>query len=92
MPRRLDRSLDPSSPPPERSFWELLPRRNFRRVLFLVIVLLAVLALRKTGGGAFRGLLDAVAPPPAPAGAAGPAGFQRLQVRPPAPPARSAPP
>jgi hypothetical protein len=78
-------------PPPERSFWELLPRRNFRRAVFLVIVFLAVLALRKTGGGAFRGLFDAVSPaapaaaPAAPASGAGSDGhaaFQHLRVAP----------
>jgi hypothetical protein len=53
-------------PPPERTYWELLPRRNLRRVLFLVLVLVAVVALKKNGG-AFRSLLNMVAPPPAPA-------------------------
>jgi hypothetical protein len=61
-------------PPQERSYWELLPRRNFRRVLFLIAVLLAVLALKRAGGGAFRNLFEGVAPPPRP--------YQRLQVAP----------
>lgn len=86
--------MDPLKPDaPERSFWELLPRRNLRRALFLVLVLLAVMALRRTGGGAFRGLLDAMAPPPAPGpgGAPGGEGFQRLRVAPaPSPPSGSA--
>jgi hypothetical protein len=74
-------------PPPERSFWELLPRRNFRRVLFLLLVLVAVVALKRSGAGSFRSLLDSVAPPPPPrpaaqGSAAAPATFQPMQVLP----------
>jgi hypothetical protein len=109
MLKRPDQPPDPPSStrsvPPERSFWELLPRRNFRRVLFLVIVFLVVLALRRSGGGSFRGLLDAMAPAPppgTPSGSAGatpngdraePPGFQHLRLAPDSKPAGgSAPP
>lgn len=62
-------------PPPERTFWELLPRRNLRRVLFLVAVLFAVIILQRSSGRSFRSLFEAMAPlgpstpaaPPAPA-------------------------
>jgi hypothetical protein len=73
------RRLEPG-PPPERSFWDLLPRRNFRRALFLVLVLLGVLVLKRTGGLSFSRMFDGVAP--APAGGAGGAGFQHLEVKP----------
>jgi len=38
---------------------------NFRRALFLILALLGVVAIKKSGGGLFRNLLDGVAPPPA---------------------------
>jgi hypothetical protein len=72
--RRLD-----SSPPPERSYWQLLPRRNFRRALFLLLVLGAVIALRQSGGLSFSKLFDGVAPAPAPAPDA--PTFQHLEVQ-----------
>jgi hypothetical protein len=68
-----------SSPPPERSYWQLLPRRNFRRALFLLLVLGAVIALRQSGGLSFSKLFDGVAPATAPAPED--AKFQRLEVR-----------
>lgn len=55
-------------PPPDRSFWELLPRRNFRRVLFLIFALLGVLAIKRAGGLSLSRLFDGVAPAPASAG------------------------
>jgi hypothetical protein len=47
----------------ERSYLALIPRRNFRRALFLVLALLAVVALKKSGGGFFGNVLNSVAPP-----------------------------
>jgi hypothetical protein len=41
----------------------LVPWRNFRRVLFLIAALLAVLTLKQSGGGLFRSVLDSMAPP-----------------------------
>jgi hypothetical protein len=63
--------------PVERSYLSLIPRRNFRRALFLLLALLAVVALKKSGGGLFRNVLDSVAPPQSRAA--------RSQPRPPAP-------
>lgn len=92
-------TIDRDDPrPEERSFLSLLPWRNFRRALFLILALLGVVAIKKSGGGAFRNLLDSVAPvaavrstahsagsaPPATTGAA-PATTVHLQV-PPVPP------
>jgi len=73
--RRLE-----SGPPPERSFWQLLPRRNFRRALFLLLALGAVVVLRQSGGLSFGKLFDGVAPPPAPS-ASQPPQFQHLEVQ-----------
>lgn len=79
-------SRRPDQVPPERTFWELLPRRNFRRVLFLVLVLVAVVVLKRSGGLGLQSVLDALAPPPPakrPAPAAADHGaFQRLRVMP----------
>ena len=51
-------------PPPERSFWALVPWRNFRRVLFLILALGAVLAVKRSGGGFFGAVIESVGPPP----------------------------
>jgi hypothetical protein len=72
------RRLDPT-PPRERSYWELLPRRNLRRALFLILALGGVLVIKHTGGLSFRKMFEDVAPE----GTSG--GFQHLEVRPPAP-------
>jgi hypothetical protein len=62
------RNTDPEAARPERSFLSLVPWRNFRRAAFLILALLGVVALKRSGAGFFRGLLDGVAPPrPAPA-------------------------
>jgi hypothetical protein len=71
------RRLEPG-PSPERSFWQLLPRRNFRRALFLVLVLLGVIVLKRSGGFSFSRMFDGVAP--APSGAAG-GEFRHLEVK-----------
>jgi hypothetical protein len=61
--------------PRERSFWELVPRRNLRRALFLILALGGVLFIKRTGGLSFRRMFEDVAPPQT----AG--GFQHLEVR-----------
>jgi hypothetical protein len=75
-------------PRPERDYWQLLPRRNFRRALFLVLALLGVLIIKRAGGLSLSRLFDGVAPPPPPASssAGGKAraperDFQHLDVR-----------
>jgi hypothetical protein len=55
-----------------------LPRRNFRRALFLVLVLVGVIVLKRSGGFSFSRMFDGVAP--APPGAAG-GGFRHLEVK-----------
>jgi hypothetical protein len=74
--RRLD-----TSPPRERGYWELLPRRNLRRALFLILALGGVLVIKRTGGLSFRRMFDDVAP------AEPNGGFQHLEVHGPAIPA-----
>jgi len=72
------RRLEPG-PPPERSFWQLLPRRNFRRAIFLVLVLAGVIVLKRTGGLSFSRMFENVAPGPAQDRSG--AGFQHLEVK-----------
>jgi hypothetical protein len=80
--RRLIEGLDHVPPPPERTFWQLLPRRNFRRALLLIIAIVAVIAIKRTGGLSLDKIFEQVAPP-LPTQRSGPSGgFQRLEVRP----------
>ena len=72
---RSRRLLEPPAPPPERSFWQLLPRRNFRRAFLLVIAILGVLAIKHTGGISLNRVFDRVAPPPQ-------GSFQHIEVKP----------
>lgn len=68
-------------PPAERSFWSQVPRRNFRRALFLIFALLAVVFIKYTGGFSLSRLFEGVAPTPSPAQR--PAEFQHIEVKPP---------
>ena len=63
-------------PPPEKSFWELLPRRNLRRALFLIGALIAIIVIKRMGGFSLAKLFDGVAPAPAQQR------FQHLEVKP----------
>ena len=53
--------------PGARSYLSLIPRRNLRRALFLLLALMGVVALKQSGGGFFRNLLDTVVAPTSPA-------------------------
>ena len=65
-----------------KTFWELLPRRNFRRALFLLAALFAIVAIKRAGGFSLAKLFNDVAPPaPAPAPQAQPP-FRHLEVKP----------
>jgi hypothetical protein len=81
----LSSSRNPHEPPPERSYWDLLPRRNLRRALFLLIALLGVLVIKRSGGFSFGGLFDAgPSSRQAPGRAETPGGhdgFQHLEVK-----------
>jgi hypothetical protein len=75
----VSRRLEPV-PPAERSFWQLLPRRNLQRALFLVLLLAGVLFLRHSGGLSFGKLFEGFAPAPTPAPTSKSPDFQRLKV------------
>jgi hypothetical protein len=51
----------------ERSYLSLVPWRNFRRVVLLIVALMGVVALKKSAGGLFSRIIDSVTPQPAPA-------------------------
>jgi hypothetical protein len=54
--RRMER-------PRQRSYLSI-PSRNVRRALFLVLALLAVVALKRSGGGFFSSVINSFGPPP----------------------------
>lgn len=65
-------------PPRERTFGEIFPWRNIRRAVLLVVLLMAILAIKRDSGGFINRLMQSWTPPPAaPAlphrGAGGPA-------------------
>jgi len=81
---RSRRLIDQLPPPPERSFWQLLPRRNLRRALLLIIAIVAVIAIKRSGGLSLDRIFQQVAPAPTPT--TEPSGvYHHLEVHPPAP-------
>jgi len=82
---RSRRLIDQLPPPPERSFWQLVPRRNLRRALLLIIAIIAVIAIKRSGGLSLDGIFQQVAPV-APAPTTEPGGtYRHLEVHPPTP-------
>ena len=82
---RSRRLIDQLPPPPERSFWQLVPRRNLRRALLLIIAIVAVIAIKRSGGLSLDRIFQQVAPP-APAPTTQPGGtYHHLEVHPPTP-------
>ncbi|HVU49834.1 MAG TPA: hypothetical protein VHL80_04055 [Polyangia bacterium] len=73
MPVLRTTKLPAKLPPPpelgERTFWDYFPRHAWRRIVFLLLALGAVLVLKHSGSWTFGGLLDG---PPAPAPGAPP--------------------
>jgi hypothetical protein len=55
----------PGQPTFKRTYLSLLPWRNFRRVLFLIVALMSVVALKRSAGGFFHRILESVTLPPA---------------------------
>ena len=74
-----DERLPPREPAPEKSFWAMLPRRNFRRAVFLIAALVAIIVIKRMGGFSLAKLFNDVAPPSQkqPRGS-----FQHLEVKP----------
>ena len=82
MPTHDHESRRPPEPPPEQSFWALLPKRNIRYALFLIAALVAILVIKRTSGFSLAKLFNDVAPPPAPPPKAQQPPFQHLEVKP----------
>jgi hypothetical protein len=74
-----DERLPPREPAPEKNFWALLPRRNFRRALFLIAALVAIIVIKRMGGFSLAKLFNDVAPPSQKQTGRG---FQHLEVKP----------
>lgn len=66
--------------PRERSYWQLIPRRNFRLALLLLLLIVGVVALKRSGALSFTRMFEAFAPP-VPAQKT-PGTFQHLEVKP----------
>jgi hypothetical protein len=62
--RPVDKLADKVPQEDPRPLLQRLPRRNLRRALFLVVALLAVLAIRRSGGLRLGSLFETVAPTP----------------------------
>jgi hypothetical protein len=75
--------------PRERSYWQLIPRRNFRLALLLLALIVGVVALKRSGALSFSRMFDAFAPPVRTRTTDGKSDgtFQHIEVRP-APPKR----
>ena len=74
--RRMER-------PRGRSYLSI-PSRNVRRVLFLLVALMAILALKRSGGGFFNSVINSFGPPP-PARPAAPETTVHLKTKAPSP-------
>lgn len=66
--------------PRERSYWQLIPRKNFRLALLLLLLIVGVVALKRSGGLSFSRMFEQLAPP-VPAQKT-PGTFQHLEVTP----------
>jgi hypothetical protein len=81
---RSRRLIDQLPQPPERSFWQLVPRRNLRRALLLIIAIVAVIVIKRSGGLSLDGIFQQVAPV-APTPTTEPGIYHHLEVHPPTP-------
>ncbi|HXJ20436.1 MAG TPA: hypothetical protein VMT03_09395 [Polyangia bacterium] len=66
--------------PSERSYWQLVPRKNFRMAILLLLLIVGVIAVKRSGALSFSHMIDQIAPA-VPASKQEPA-FQHLQVKP----------
>ena len=79
---RSRRLIDQLPPPPERTFWQLLPRRNLRRALLLIIAIVAVIAIKRSGGLSLDRIFQQVAPSGPGPSVDSKGAFQHIEVRP----------
>jgi hypothetical protein len=83
LPTHDHEARRPPQPPPEKSFWALLPKRNLRYALFLIAALVAILVIKRMGGFSLAKLFNDVAPTqPPPSGPQPQPPFQHLEVKP----------
>jgi len=82
---RSRRLIEQLPPPPERTFWQLLPRRNLRRALLLIIAIVAVIAIKRSGGLSLDRIFQQVAPAGSTPSVDSNGAFHHIDVHPPAP-------
>jgi hypothetical protein len=46
----------------ERSYWQMVPRKNFRLALLLLLLIVGVIAVKRSGVVSFSRMLDQIAP------------------------------
>ena len=80
--RRLIEQLERPRRRRNEAFWQLLPRRNLRRALLLIIAIVAVIAIKRSGGLSLDKIFQQVAPAVPTAASVPSGGFQHLEVRP----------
>ena len=70
--------------PRERSYWQLVPRKNLRLAILLAALIVGIVAMKRSGALSLSHMFEAFAPPvPAARKAGKPDGtFQHLEVRP----------
>ena len=66
--------------PSERSYWQMVPRKNFRLAILLLLLIVGVIAVKRSGALSFTHMIDQIAPA-VPASKPRPA-FQHLEVKP----------
>lgn len=66
--------------PRERSYWQLIPRKNFRLAVLLLLLIVGVIALKRSGALSFSHMFEQIAPPVPAQKTSGT--FQHLEVKP----------
>jgi hypothetical protein len=66
--------------PSDRSYWQMVPRKNFRLAILLLLLIVGLIAFKHSGALSFGRMFDQIAPS-APAQKEQPA-FQHLEVKP----------
>jgi hypothetical protein len=66
--------------PSDRSYWQMMPRKNFRLAILLLLLIVGVVAVKRSGVMSFSRMIDQIAPA-MPASKQEPS-FQHLEVKP----------